>query len=65
MMEKEKAENNRQREVEVRTLSSNLGTLRLDNETLKRKMREMENNTSQQKLRYDGELKQGGQNSVS
>ncbi len=54
-MEKEKAETTRQRESEVRSLSSNLGSLRLENETFKRKLKEIEGSLTQQKQRNDGQ----------
>ncbi len=54
-MEKEKAETTRQRESEVRSLSSNLGSLRLENETFKRKLKELEGSMTQQKQRNDGQ----------
>ena len=55
-MEKEKVDKERQHQVEMKTLSGNLGTVRLELETMKRRLREMEGNATLQKQKADGTL---------
>ena len=55
-MENEKVNKERQHQVEMKTLSGNLGTVRLELETMKRRLREMEGNATLQKQKADGEL---------
>ena len=54
LKEEEKVETSRRHESEVRTLSSNLGSLRVDNETLKRKLKEVEREFTDQKQKTSG-----------
>lgn len=52
----EKSENNKQYQSEIKTLSGNLGTLRFELETMKKRVREMEDNASIAQKRIQGKV---------
>ena len=57
---KEMSENERRHDVEVSTLSSNLGTVRLELEAVRKRGREMEATASSQQKKISG-MKQRGE----
>lgn len=55
-MEEGKVLSEKEHEVETRTLSSNLGTLRFELETMKRRVKEMDNTSSFQQKKIEGNI---------
>ena len=54
--DQEKLESERRHQMEVKTLSGNLGTVRMELETMRRRCKDMENNNALQRKKAEGML---------
>lgn len=52
-----KLESEHRHQTEVKTLSGNLGTVRMELETMRRRCKDMENNSTMQQKKFSGNYK--------